>query len=210
MKPRRLLAFALGCIGLLGGCVSDVDGDRNEAATARPQGDGVPACDDVKGFAEVLTEVSVDHDYSPTESPAQLADTADTTLSGHLTGNVVLESDLAPNGFDEQWFVGYEVRVDRVAGSSSDVEPGALYTAFVFHGSHVEDAAHYSRAASAAAGAPAAVFALEGGERPTALIEGFVTSCERGPLLGWRGDRGQWPDLTTVDEVFDAVVNGAT
>lgn len=206
-----MLAIAAACAGLLGGCGSGAGGERDQAVNARLQGDDEPACSDIEVFAEVLVDVRVDYDYSATVSPAELADTADTLLSGRLTGNVVLDSDLAPNDFDEQWYVGYEIRVDRVAKSSRGVEPGALYTVFVFYGSPIDDSTNHSGAASRAAGAPVVVFASDRGasDRPTALIEGFATSCKQGPLLGWRGDRGEWTGLSTVDEVFDAAWNGA-
>lgn len=67
--------------------------------------------------------------------------------------------------------------------------------------SHHDDVDELRRATTA--GTPVVLLAHEDPDTGELIapIEGFITSCEDGPLLGWTGSLGRWSTLETLDDL---------
>lgn len=192
------LAFSACGAGDDASVAADVDGLTGREALEQP------ACEEIHDFADVLVDTGITYDYEASDSPSDLAASADVVFGGHLTGTTT-EERVTVDEDPEPWsFIGYEVQVTRVV-KGSGLEVGDRIAVYVEYGeTQHRDGEFYGSAV--AAGAPVAIFAFDD-ERldgPISSIEGFITSCPDGPLLGWTGGQGQWATLDTTAEVLEA------
>jgi hypothetical protein len=167
-----------------------------------------PGCADIERFAGALVDTGITYDYSPSGSPAELAEDADAVFRGELTGESrpVVQG---PNGdVSSQSYVGYDVEVTRRAVGEKRPEPGEVVTVFVEYNPTFHDEAFY--ADHVTAGIEVAIIAHH--HEPlnglVASIEGFMAGCPGGPLVGWTGHLQGWIGLHSVADVIDAVDGG--
>lgn len=209
MGPLRLVAVvALFVAGA--SCGDDDAGIATGRSDGPTQGSAEPTCEEVEAFADALVDTGITYDYQATESPADLASQADAVFGGLLTGRTTTsELTTEDEGRSSRPFVGYEVEITR-AVKGPGLREGDRVNVFVEYGAAQLSTGYDAEAV--APGAPVAILAFEyaplGGL--TASIEGFVTSCAEGPLLGWTGSRGEWANLQTVQQVLDAAERGNT
>lgn len=206
MRSSRGVAIAalilIGTASCVGNDDAQISAGDDEQAPA--SAGGQPSCRDVETFADALTDTGITYDYQPSESPADLAIAADAVFGGHLTGRTTSEQVSVGDYPHPQSFVGYEVQINRVV---KGIELGVddLVLVFVEYGDTQHRGADYY-ASAVAPNAPVAIFAFEDervGELSSSL-EGFITSCPDGPLLGWTGGRGDWAGLRAPEQVLDA------
>jgi hypothetical protein len=182
MRHRRRIVSVLPLL-LLAGC-----GDGQSATTST--GSAQPSCEDITRFAERLVDVGIVYDYDPAPSPAALADRNDVVVAGTLSGG--FDSGVGEVGP----FVRYGVEVtDAVKGEAATGEE--ILVAVDYNQSH-RSAEEYEEAI--AAGAPVVVFANRSDDHGLiADIEGFMTACEGGEPMGWRGG---WESVGSLDDVL--------
>lgn len=165
-------------------------------------------CEQIERFAERLVDIGIAYDYEPSSGPAELAAWSDVVFGGTLTGEVVDQPATAPSaGATGDPYVGYVIAVEDVlAGDTSLVDETAT-VAMAYSPAHA-DAADYTQAA--VAGIPVLVFAVEHPDAPGGLVatvmEGFLTACGDGPLLGWASEYGAWQDVDSLDVVAELVL----
>jgi hypothetical protein len=177
---------------------------------SQPTGAHDPSCDDIQRFADALVDTGITYDYTPSESPAALATSADSVFGGRVTGNVASQQTTVTEDPVPWSFIGYEIEVTRVVSGSAGPAEGDLVDVFVEYAETLHrDTDYYTKAV--APGAEVAVFAYEHEQlgELNASVEGFVTACPGGPLLGWVGDQDEWARVGTVEEVLDAADNTA-
>lgn len=210
MSALRLVA--LGALLLAGTSCGDdarIATSRTDAATGVATD---PTCEEVEAFADALVDTGITYDYQPSQSPAELASLTDAVFGGRLTGRTTTTELTAAEGdLHARPFVGYEVEITRVVKGGPGLQEAARVNVFVDHGG-MQHRSNGSEDA-VAPGASVAVLAFEHEELDglTASIEGFMTSCAAGPLMGWTGDQGEWASLqTTQQQVLDAVERSGT
>ena len=208
-RPSRLgllvLSAALGLV-LLGcdngdetGVSTGSDPDVSTFSAVRP------ACEDIEAFADVLTDTSIEYDYSASDSPAEQASSVDVVFGGQLTGIAepatadLDEPDLSGHSRN---FIGYEVLVTQVVQGDVDVDDTvSVYVEYGFtppRDDYID---------AVAPGAPVVIMGYESGVVDGILwsLEGFITSCPDGPLLGWTGSQGAWNGLRTTEDVLKSI-----
>lgn len=176
-----------------------------DPAAAPPSETGAtgPSCAQVETFAERLVDIGIAYDYEPSDGPAELADWTDVVLRGTLTGEMVDEPMTSPAG---DAYVGYEIAVEDVLAGDARLAGETATVAMAYSTFHA-DADHY--AGAVVAGIPVLVFAYEHPDAPGGLVasvmEGFLTACGDGPLLGWVSNYGAWAEVTSLDVVAEIV-----
>jgi hypothetical protein len=169
-----------------------------------------PGCAAVEAFAEQLVDVGITYDYSATQSPADLLSQVDFVLRGTLTGGFSSAMADDSTGSDH---VAYEVAVDEwlFVRPDRDRLPGRQLVSVPFNEA-INDPGNHDPAAYAdaiAVGAPVVIFAHgtlgNAAGDLVASIEGFITECPGGPLLGWVGGQGEWAAIDTLDELAAAI-----
>jgi hypothetical protein len=166
---------------------------------------GPTACATIESFAEQLVDVGIAYDYEPSSGPGELAGWVDVVVRGELTGMVEEQS---ASSDAEDAYVGYEIRVDEVLAGEAPDGSGAVVV-WVAYNSYLGDAGPFAEAATP--GVPVIVFGYAAPRAPgglTAAVEGFMTGCEGEAPLGWVGQLGEWPAMTSLDDVAAAVTSG--
>ncbi|MCC5953168.1 MAG: hypothetical protein JJU45_13835 [Acidimicrobiia bacterium] len=180
--------------------------DRVVTSAGEPEGsaDDQVVCADIERFAEALVDTGIAYDYLPSESPADLAAEVDVVFGGQLTGQVRAVGEDTPGGTFSPSSVVYDVEVTRAVASSPEVGVGDTVEVLVpFNPGH-QELAEYREAVTP--GIEVAIFAIHHGITGDVFgeIEGFITACPDGPLLGWTGFRRGWDELSSVNDVLDA------
>lgn len=181
--------------------------ERHEPSPASSVVEPVPeeesTCEQIEAFAEVVARPSAIANYDASVSPAELADRSDLVLYGRLTGRTEVDEgdvgDLPDDGSAPAFpTVGFEVEIDAVYKSPPGAELAPVVPIWVTHVGPVD--AIESAADKGVAGLPVAVFAFHDDENSVfrAGVEGFVTACPDGPLLGFPF-QGEWTTIPSLD-----------
>jgi hypothetical protein len=165
-----------------------------------------PSCSTIESFSERILDVGIDYDYEPTDSPAVLLEPGVVAFRGVLTGGYTSFEQDYGDGSPASTRVGFEVEVtERLFVGSEVSPPGEREMATIEVGL---DEVPFIDVAAASAGVPVVVVAAPfPPEQPRlfAMLEGFITACEGGPLLGRTGFQGEWVDIDSLDELADAL-----
>lgn len=198
MKPRsRAAAVALLAAVLIISCGSN---GENVASTAG----GEPSCDDVRSFADRISNVGITYDYEPSDSPAELAANNDVVLAGVLTGGFRAGD---PDGLS---FVAFEVEVTDVVTGSEHVATGDETFVSLPYNPEAVDAGEFERAIAAGARVVAFAEAADDERELVAnLPEGFMTACGDGEPMGMLGEQGSWSSVESLDDVLSRAAGEA-
>jgi hypothetical protein len=162
-----------------------------------------PSCEQIERFAARLVDIGITYDYEPSDGPADLAAHSDVVFRGHLTGEVVDVPMTSPAG---DAYVGYEIAVDDVLAGEAALVGDTATVAMAYNPAEA-DVDDYAR--TVVAGVPVLVFAYQQPDAPgglrAAVMEGFLTACGDGPLLGWVSNYRAWAEVTSLDVVAEIV-----
>jgi hypothetical protein len=152
----------------------------------------VASCEEITRFADTTNFTGITYDYTPSASPAALAEQSELVVAGTTTGDV--EIIRGESGGDLDVVVTVEVsevlrsRLPDPIGPTVDVHVPASNDGFA------------SRAARATVeGIPVVAFLTSGPRGLVPQVEGLVTACATGGLLGRVGTEGTWADVDSLD-----------
>lgn len=189
MKLRS--AVALLAAALVTSC------GANGGTVTSSAGGEEPSCDDVRSFADRISNVGITFEYEPSDSPAALAAANDVVLAGVLTGR------FRDRDRDALGFVAFEVEVaDVVTGSEHVAKGDETFVSLPYNPAGI-DAGEFERAI--AVGARVVVFAEtadDDRELVANLPEGFMTACGDGEPMGMLGEQGSWSSVESLDDVL--------
>ncbi len=157
---------------------------------------GEPTCADIERFADQLVDVAITYDYQASQSPAEVAESADVVFRGRLTGGFTDDTD-SPDGFGR---VGYEIEIDAIYKAPAGADLADPLTVFVDVGP--VDPGDFEAAITP--GTPVVVFGSwldRPGNPLTAGIESVATGCPREPPIGFVGTQGEWAEVADLDDL---------
>jgi hypothetical protein len=191
-QSSRIVAAAVVVLAL-GSCGSDGDGADDTVTSTSG------SCADLAAFGERILDTGIIYDYEPSDSPADLAAQSDVVISGFLTGAF---SDRQTGDGDAVAL--FEVEINELVTGPDIVEPGDTVNVAVDFNPAALSADDFEQ--TIPPNAPVVVFAnsTDVESEYVAFIEGFMTACD-GALLGLRGELGTWQDMTSLEDVLEAV-----
>ncbi len=151
-----------------------------------------PACSDIERFGERISETGITYDYDASDSPEELTSGADVVFAGRLTG----ETATYESGDDRALAaIGYEIQIDAAYKQPAGVSLGEIQYAWIDLGS-VELFDAFEDVA--VEGIRVVVFAHRSERAPgyAVSVEGFITGCPSGPIIGRVGTQGAWVNVT--------------